>query len=216
MSTKGLPGPTLRPPPSVVRTTTPDIARYRRRLATPIRLDADGGLLRQLSFPPRGPAAPTRSRLEPGGNPISRRRRKYSANRSGDDATSAIALSVGIAGNNSLFAQVEKGQHRPTQLPLAYKEPYLLVAKVLASSSQADQVFVQVYGVEDPVDASEPGTWTLIGPADASSQTFDWLEIEINSVRRQTLDELRVGSTWSAVTSPYVVTPAEPPVPMQP
>jgi hypothetical protein len=33
---------------------------------------------------------------------------------------------------------------------------------------------------------------------------FDWLEVHINSKTRQTIDEIRLGTTWSSVTAPWV------------
>jgi hypothetical protein len=115
-------------------------------------------------------------------------------------------LTVSIGQANSLRAKLESsGPKRP--LPLSYNETYLLVSKIVASANNPDQVFVQVYGIEDPVDAVEPANWTLEGNEVNSNRTFEWLEIEINSPKRQTLDELRLGSTWSAVTGPYVVQP---------
>ena len=36
---------------------------------------------------------------------------------------------------------------------------------------------------------------------------FDWLEVHINSKTRQTIDEIRLGTTWSSVTAPWSSVP---------
>ena len=88
-------------------------------------------------------------------------------------------------------------------LPLSYGETYLLTAKVIASSSYPDQVFMRVFGPQEPVDREEPGNWSVVGPPIESDLVFDWLEIHINSHTRQTIDEIRVGTTWASVAAPW-------------
>ena len=90
-----------------------------------------------------------------------------------------------------------------TPLPLSYGETYLLVAKIVAGSANADQVFMRVYGPEEPIERDEPGSWSGVGPPLYSNLVFGWLELHINSKTRQTIDELRVGETWSSVTAPW-------------
>jgi hypothetical protein len=121
------------------------------------------------------------------------------------DLNKRLTVSIGQA--NLLRAKLESSGPQQ-QLTLSYNEPYLLVAKIVASAASPDQVLVRVYGIEDTVDAAEPANWTLEGSEVNSNRTFEWLEIEINSPKRQTLDELRLGSSWSAVTGPYLVQPA--------
>jgi hypothetical protein len=88
-------------------------------------------------------------------------------------------------------------------LPLSYGETYLLVAKVAASGAHPDQVFLRVYGPQEPVDLQEPANWSSSGPPIESDLVFDWLEIHINSFTRQTIDEIRLGTTGSSVTAAW-------------
>ena len=88
-------------------------------------------------------------------------------------------------------------------LPLSFGETYLLVAKVAASSMHPDQLFLRVYGPDEPIDRSEPAGWSAIGPPIESDLVFDWLEIHINSHTRQAIDEIRIGTTWPAVTAAW-------------
>jgi hypothetical protein len=73
----------------------------------------------------------------------------------------------------------------------------------VAGESGPDQVFLRVYAAEEPTEAEEPAGWTLVGPSFHSDLVFDWLQIHINSGTRQTLDEVRVGTTWASVTAPW-------------
>ena len=185
-------------------------ALYRRRLATPLRMDTDA--VYYVSFLFRRDGRPLddldRSLVGIQFRPDQQKRR---GPRGPHDFCKR--LGIGVERNNLLFAKLAMGGRRQ-ELPLSYKEPYLLVAKILASESQADQVFVRVYSVEEPVEANETDYWMVQGEPAACSLTLDWLEIEVSSKRRQTLDELRIGSTWSSVTAPYVVAPH--PEPQQP
>ena len=83
-----------------------------------------------------------------------------------------------------------------------YREPSYL-AKVAASGTHPDQLFLRVYGPDEPVDRSEPAGWTAVSPPIESDLIFDWLEIHINSHTRQSIDEIRIGTTWPAVTAAW-------------
>ena len=50
----------------------------------------------------------------------------------------------------------------------------------------------------------EPATWSLVGPQVHSDLVFDWLQVHVNSLTRQTVDEFRLGVTWAAVAHPWV------------
>jgi hypothetical protein len=173
--------------------------KFFRRLATPVRLDADGVYYLSFLFRRAGPSP---------------------------DPTNAVAvllwttddfqqqteersrrLNIGVGGVNQLFTHLQ-GVNSRTPLPLAYGETYLLVAKIVASVANADQVFMRVYAPGEPIEQAEPGSWTVVGPPFRSDLVFDWLQLHINSKKRQTLDELRLGTTWSSVTAPWISAPA--------
>lgn len=164
-----------------------------RRLATPVRLDDDG--VYYLSFLFRREAV-------------------------SDDPIDAVAvllwtdedvrqpqddlrhrLNFGVRGPNLLFTHLQRvGARAP--LPLSYGVTYLLVAKIVAGGTNPDQVFLRVYGPDEPVERDEPGSWSIVGPSFESDLVFDWLQLHVNSKRRQTLDEVRLGTTWESVTAP--------------
>lgn len=185
-------------------------AKYRRRLAEPLRLDTDGVYYLSFLFRRDGPS-PGRGVQNLVGvqfrdnSDIKNSDIKPEKNRRGW-SDPRRRLSVGVGRGNELFTHLERNGPCPAPLPLSYNEPYLLIAKIVASASNPDQVFVRVYGVEGQVSAEEPDFWSIAGPGNIKSDlVLEWLEIEIDSWRRQTLDELRLGRTWAAVAGPYVV-----------
>jgi hypothetical protein len=171
-------------------------SKYYRRLATPVRMDADGVYYLSFLFRRQGPPADPL-------NAVAVLLRTSEEVRT--DADPSRRLNIGVGGVNHLFTHLNRVGLR-TPLPLKYGETYLLVAKIVASSSNAGQVFLRVYGPEELVEREEPGSWSVVGPPFPSDLVFDWLEVHINSKTRQTMDELRLGTTWSSVTAPWIAT----------
>jgi hypothetical protein len=64
-------------------------------------------------------------------------------------------------------------------------------------------VFLRVYAAKEPIEPEGPTGWTLAGAPFHSDLVFDWLQIHITSGTRQTLDEVRLGTTWPSVTAPW-------------
>jgi ferric-dicitrate binding protein FerR (iron transport regulator) len=171
-------------------------SKYYRRLATPVRMDADGVYYLSFLFRRQGPPADPL-------NAVAVLLRTSEDVRT--DADPSRRLNIGVGGVNHLFTHLNRVGLR-TPLPLKYGETYLLVAKIVASSSNAGQVFLRVYGPEELVEREEPGSWSVVGPPFPGDLVFDWLEVHINSKTRQTMDELRLGTTWSSVTAPWIGT----------
>lgn len=174
-------------------------AKYFRKLATPVRLDADGvyyfSYLFRRGGPPLDPLADVSIQLRQTDELADDQR----------DATIDLRkrLNFGVDRTNELFTHLERvGRRMP--LPLSYGETYLMVAKVAASGDYPDQVFLRVYGPQEPVDRQEPATWSAVGVPVQSDLVFDWLEIHINSHTRQALDEIRIGTTWDSVTAAWL------------
>jgi ferric-dicitrate binding protein FerR (iron transport regulator) len=174
-------------------------SKYFRQLAEPVRLDREA--VYYLSFLIRRGGPPT----EPLNSVSVQFRQTDELLRDQRDGTTDMRrrLNFGLDRTNELFTHLERiGSRAP--LPLSFGETYLLVAKVVASSEYPDQVFLRVYGPQEPVDRDEPGSWSAVGPPIYSDLAFDWLEIHINSEVRQALDEIRLGTTWSSVTAPWL------------
>jgi hypothetical protein len=166
-----------------------------RKLKTPIRLDTDG--VYYLSFlvrhhgPPTDPVNAVAVLLWP------------DADARVQEGDRQRRLNVGIGGSNQVFTLLQ-GVGSRTPLPLTYGETYLLVAKIVARRDQPDQVFIRVYAPLEPVDRDESDGWSVTGPPFQSNLVFDWVQLHVNSARRQTIDEFRLGTTWASVTAPWV------------
>jgi hypothetical protein len=167
-------------------------AKYWRRLSTPVRLDVDAVYYLSFLFRREGPPA----------DPLNAVAVLFRTTDELKKEDARLRLNVGIGGANELFTHLQRVGSR-TPVPLSYGKSYLLVAKIAASAASPDQVFMRVYGAEDPIDRDEPGSWTVIGPPLQSDLVFDWLEVHINSRTRQALDEIRLGTTWASVAAPW-------------
>jgi ferric-dicitrate binding protein FerR (iron transport regulator) len=168
-------------------------SKYYRRLATPVRLNTDQtyylSFLFRRQVPPADPLNAVAVLL-----------------RTSDEIrkeNSRLRLNVGVGGVNHLFTHLNAvGSRAP--LPLDYDRTYLLVAKIAARAAEPDQVFLRVYGAQEAVERHEPDAWTVTGPPFQSDLVFDWLEVHINSLTRQTIDEVRLGTTWASVAAPWL------------
>lgn len=169
-------------------------AKYWRRLATPVRLDADGVYYLSYLFRRSGPPADEV-------NAVAVLLRTLDDMPHKKEDTRA-RLNIGIGGPNQLFTHLERTGSR-TPLPLGYDRTYLLVAKIVASDLNPDQVFMRVYEADEPIEAEETGSWTVSGPSFQSDLVFEWLEVHVNSQTRQIMDEIRLGTTWASVTAPW-------------
>ena len=172
-----------------------------RRLETPVRLDTDGVYYLSYLFrhngPPSDPTNAVAVLLWP------------DEDGRAQDGDPRRRLNIGVGGANQLFTHLG-GVGSRTPLPLSYGETYLLVAKVVASHADPDQVFIRVYAPREPVEREEPGSWSVVGPPFHSDLVFPWLQLHVNSKRRQTIDEVRLGTTWASVTAPWIgATPVE-------
>jgi hypothetical protein len=170
-------------------------AKYHRRMGAPLRMDADA--VYYLSFLVRREGPPE----EPLNAVAILFRTTEELQRGQEDGRKR--LNVGVGGWNQLFTHLG-GVGSRTPVPLRFGETYLLVAKIVTSKTGSDQVFMRVYSPEEPVEREESGGWTVTGPPFQSDLTFDWMEVHINSKTRQTIDEIRLGTTWSSVTAPWL------------
>jgi hypothetical protein len=172
--------------------------KYWRRLETPVRLDADGVYYLSFLFRRFGPPQDPLNALA-----VLLRTDTEFRTKQEDPRT---RLNIGVGGTNELFTHLQRVGSR-TPLPLGSGETYLLVAKIVAGRTDPDQVFMRVYAPDEPIDRQEPGSWSVVGPAFESDLVFDWLEVHINSKTRQTIDEVRLGTTWSSVAAPWIGPP---------
>lgn len=178
--------------------------KYFRKLATPVRLDTDGVVYLSFLFRRYGPA------IDPLNSVVVLLRTSEELEKEHQNAGDPRQrLNIGVGGPNELFTHLG-GISLRTPLPLNHGETYLLVAKIVCSSDGFDQVYMRVYGPQEPIDQSEPGNWTVIGPLYQNNLVFDWLEVHINSKTRQIIDEIRLGENWPSVTAAWNGVPEAP------
>jgi hypothetical protein len=167
-----------------------------RRLAKPVRMDTGGTTY--ISFLVR--------RSGPPSDPINSAGILFWTH---DDFTAQKfenarqRLFVGIKKDNRLSARLQK-MDAFAPISVNNQETLLIVAKIASKRTGADQVFLRAYAANDVVDAAEPATWTVSSGPFQCDLTFDWLQVYINSKTRQTLDEIRLGTTWPSVTAAYL------------
>jgi hypothetical protein len=174
-------------------------AKYFRRLATPVRLDTDAVYYLSCLVRRHGPPADPLNAVAI----LLRTTEELEADNRGGETDLRKRFNVGVDQTNTLFTYLQRvGARAP--LPLSSGETYLLVAKIAAGGANPDQAFVRVYGPDEPVDAEEPGMWSVVGPQVESDLVFDWLQVHINSKTRQSIDEVRLGTTWASVAAPWL------------
>jgi hypothetical protein len=180
-------------------------AKYFRRLAAPVRLDVEGIYYLSFLFRRQGPPADPLNALA-----ILFRTSDELERELRNQEDPRLRLNVGVGGPNEAFTHLQKIGVR-TPLPLNYGTTYLLAAKIVAGGAgKPAQVFLRVYGPDEPVGREEPGTWTVAGPSFHSDLVFDWLEVHVNSKTRQTIDEVRLGTTWASIAAPWTGPPEAP------
>jgi hypothetical protein len=168
--------------------------RYSRRLATPMRLDQDATYYLSFLFrrdrPPRSGISTLVVSLKPNNtlpiNPSAFHRR----------------LSLGIGSDNHLFASLQ-GTFSRVPVPLGSRATYLLVAKIAARPDRPCSIHVRIYSPDDIVDREETQLWSLVSRPTTSHLVLEWVEIYTNGRSRQQIDEIRLGTTWQAVTAPW-------------
>ncbi len=171
------------------------LARTYRKLAKPIPLDTDGVYYLSFLFRRQAPADPTSSLAllfwtdddYQQQNFLDYRKRLY----------------IGVKGSNQLDTHLER-MTASASMPLNDGVTYLLVAKIAAGRSRPDQVFLRVYGPQDQIKPEETGRWSVKSAPFRSDLVFEWVELSVNGKRRQTIDEIRVGTTWASVMAPWI------------
>lgn len=176
----------------------PGFARAHRRLRAPVRMDADGMYYLSFLFRREGPQADDLNALS-----VAFRTTDELDAEARDQPDPRMRMNFGLYRANEAFTHLNRvGVHLP--LPLSYGQTYLFAAKVVTGRAMPDQAFVRVYAADEAVGWEEPTAWSLVGPQVHSDLVFDWLQVHVNSRTRQTVDELRLGTTWAAVVHPWV------------
>ena len=90
--------------------------------------------------------------------------------------------------------------NRTAAEPIQSGRPYLFVFKLSAARDAPVQSFLKVYAADEAVDAHEPAVWTVVGQPARFTGVLGSLHINNGTERAYAVDEVRIGSTWEAVT----------------
>ena len=85
-------------------------------------------------------------------------------------------------------------------VPIRDAVPYLCIFKIVSGKATPDQAFLKLYAHEDPIDRHEPATWTLVGQPGNYDGVLGSIHINNGTERAWSVDELRIGISWEAVT----------------
>jgi len=158
-----------------------------RRLETPIRLDEDGVyyfsfLLKKTSRLPRGKS-------------------QFGAIefRTADFPTDNWKLAFGMNSEDYLHMSHNKQQVQSAP-PIPFDQTVRIVAKIVASKHSPDQVMVRWYGADEVIDSTEPHIWSSTSRPANGNAVFEKMAIRVGGDVSYLVDELRLGTSWSAVS----------------
>lgn len=87
-------------------------------------------------------------------------------------------------------------------LPQIPDQAYAVVAKIVAGSSQPDQVLVSLMAADRLTGSSEPAEWTVVSEDVYSDLRFERLSLEFTSGGRIAIGDVCIGPTWASVAQP--------------
>ena len=164
-----------------------------RRLQDPIDLGSDGiSYVRFLVR--RGPAPPQGEHLA---LVVLRMRGLTTQEEIGQSALVQIALRK----HDGVFVRVADTLSTAS-IPQIPGQTYAVVAKIVAGSSQPDQVLVSLIAADRLAGSAEPTEWSLVSEDVDSDLRFEKLSLEFSSGGQIAVGDLCIGPTWASVAQP--------------
>jgi ferric-dicitrate binding protein FerR (iron transport regulator) len=115
------------------------------------------------------------------------------------DQKSTIKLAIqGDDGATILFANTSTR----SSLPLNPGQTYAVVAKIVAGSTNPDQVFMRIMAADRLAAAPEPIDWSVASESIATEMLLDQVSLEFVSTGRIELGGLCIGLTWESISRP--------------
>lgn len=87
-------------------------------------------------------------------------------------------------------------------LPQIPDQAYAVVAKIVAGSSQPDQVLVSLMAADRLTGSAEPAEWTVVSEDVYSDLRFERLSLEFTSGGKIAIGDVCIGPTWASVAQP--------------
>ncbi len=164
----------------------PDVSTYVRDLEHTIDLNRDG--VTYISFMHRQIETPTAT---------SRESSFFLTLADSDDLVRNITLGYG---NNLLpVIQSTGGAKFTSPVPMHGDGATLWIAKIIASKSGEDEIYLRVYSRADTLDYAEPAIWHVVTQNVNLTGGFDRVVLRVKGEHSQLIDEIRIGPTWRSV-----------------
>jgi hypothetical protein len=112
-------------------------------------------------------------------------------------------IAIALDATRGLIRGALCGARNECPLPMADGSTYLVVAKLACSTDNPDQLMLRIFQPQEPIGMGEPSVWTIVTPPIESDESFRLMSLEFNCEQEQRIDEIRMGSTWESVTSPW-------------
>lgn len=119
------------------------------------------------------------------------------------------SVSFGITSENASFLN-NSGKIEQSASAFANEDWFLVVFRFSADGETGSAV-VRVYHPDAMIDATEPTVWTTSSLTSPAPQSFSAIRIASGANATWNVDELRIGTSWSSVTSGYPQTSSRQP-----
>ncbi|MEK6234642.1 MAG: hypothetical protein N2C14_08010, partial [Planctomycetales bacterium] len=109
------------------------------------------------------------------------------------------SISLGVSSEGFPYVNHD-GLSASTATAVQSGTEYFFVAKIAAHREGPDEVFLRLYADGERIDSHEPGVWSVVGRPVDSDFPLEMVRIQTGAEGAFDVDEIRVGSSWEAVT----------------
>jgi hypothetical protein len=118
-----------------------------------------------------------------------------------EEVDRSALVQIALGKHDAVFLRVADTLARAS-LPQVADQTYAVVAKIVAGSSQPDQVLVSLIAADRLAGSAEPTDWSLVSEDVDSDHRFDKLSLEFASGGQIAIGDLCIGPTWASVAQP--------------
>jgi hypothetical protein len=118
-----------------------------------------------------------------------------------EEVDRSALVQIALGKHDAVFLRVADTLARAS-LPQVADQTYAVVAKIVAGSSQPDQVLVSLIAADRLAGSAEPTEWSLVSEDVDSDLRFEKLSLEFTSGGQIAIGDLCIGPTWASVAQP--------------
>ena len=118
-----------------------------------------------------------------------------------EEIDQSALVQIALRKHDGVFLRVADTLTRAS-LPQVADQTYAVVAKIVAGSSQPDQVLVSLIAADRLAGSAEPTEWSLVSEDVDSDLRFEKLSLEFTSGGQIAIGDLCIGPTWASVAQP--------------